>query len=191
MSHGFERVAIVNRGESAMRFVHAVRELNASSAPRLRTIALFTEPDRHALYVREADEACDLGPATIVGGDGARRIAYLDLRRLERALVEVRAEAVWVGWGFVAEDAAFADLCARLGIAFIGPPGEVMRELGDKISSKRLAEKDGVPIVPWSGGEVETLEEAREAAARIGFPLVIKATAGGGGRGIRRVDAEA
>lgn len=179
----FERIAIVNRGEAAMRLIHAVRDLNAESPPeqRLTTIALHTEGERSAMFVREADEAYDLGPAS------AR--PYLDHAALERALVATRAEAVWVGWGFVAEDPGFADLCDRLGIVFIGPTAEAMRKLGDKIGSKLIAEEVGVPVAPWSRGGVDTLEQALEAAENIGYPLMLKATAGGGGRGIRRVDS--
>jgi acetyl/propionyl-CoA carboxylase alpha subunit/acetyl-CoA carboxylase carboxyltransferase component len=190
MTREFRRVAIVNRGEAAVRFVHAARELSAEGVP-ITSIALYTEAERHALFVREADEAWDLGPAAFVDPrDGQRKPAYLDYERLARTLEACRAEAVWVGWGFVAEHAAFADLCGELGIVFIGPSGDVMRRLGDKIASKQLAESAGVPVVPWSGGAVETLEAARKVAATIGFPLMIKATAGGGGRGIRRVAAE-
>ena len=190
MGKEFRRVAIVNRGEAAMRFVHAARELAAEGVP-VHTIALHTEPDRHALFVREADDTYDLGPATFVDlRDNERKVSYLDYARLERALRATRAEAVWVGWGFVAEHAEFADLCARLGVVFIGPSGEVMRRLGDKIASKQLAERASVPVVAWSGGPVETLEDARLHADRIGYPVMLKATAGGGGRGIRLVRAE-
>ena len=109
---------------------------------------------------------------------------------LRAALAAVRAEAVWVGWGFVAEHADFAALCHEMGIVFIGPDAEVMRMLGDKISSKRLAEQAHIPIAPWSGGPVETLADAVHHAERLGYPLLIKATAGGGGHGIRRVNAD-
>ena len=120
MKRSFSRVAIVNRGEAALRFIHAALELNREGE-RLHTIALYTEPDRHALFVREADEAWDLGPAMVVGADGRRKVAYVDLGRLEEALRETRAEAAWPGWGFVAELPAFAELCERLGVTFIGP----------------------------------------------------------------------
>src|SRR5699024_3693737 len=93
----------------------------------------------------------------------------------------------WVGWGFVAEDPAFVDLCDRLGVTFIGPSAEAMRRLGDKIGSKLLAEEVGVPVAPWSRGGLDTLEEALAAAEEIGYPLMLKASAGGGGRGIRKV----
>ncbi|MGN6753176.1 MAG: biotin carboxylase N-terminal domain-containing protein, partial [Intrasporangium sp.] len=181
----FSRIAIVNRGEAAMRLIHAVRDLNAAepNGPQIETIALHTEGERRAMFVREADRAYDLGPA-------ANR-PYLDYAVLERALLETGADAAWVGWGFVAEDPGFAELCARIGVTFIGPSPEAMRKLGDKIGSKLIAEEVGVPVAPWSRGGVDTLEEATEAAARIGYPLMLKATAGGGGRGIRRVDSDA
>ncbi|HMB53020.1 MAG TPA: biotin/lipoyl-containing protein, partial [Thermoanaerobaculia bacterium] len=138
------------------------------------------------------DEAYDLGPANAVDPkDGQRKIRYLDYAVLRQALTDTRAEAVWVGWGLVAEHAEFADMCAEMGIVFIGPPGEVMRKLGDKITSKLLAEEADVPVSPWSGGAVENVEEAKKVAADLGYPLMIKATAGGGGRGIRKVTAEA
>ncbi len=191
VSNGFRRIAIVNRGEAAMRLVRAVRELQREGESELRTIALYTEPDRRSLFVREADEALCLGEASFVDpADGRRKNRYLDYASLEQALVESRAEAAWVGWGFVSEHAAFGELCRKLGVVFIGPSPEVMRALGDKIGSKRAAEEVGVPVAPWSGGPVESLEEACAQAARLGYPLMVKATAGGGGRGIRRVHTE-
>ena len=113
---------------------------------------------------------------------------YLDLATLERALLAARADSAWVGWGFVAERPEFAELCGRLGIVFVGPRPDVMRKLGDKIAAKLLAEQADVPVAAWSGGPVATIEQAEDAAERIGYPLMVKAAAGGGGRGIRRVD---
>ena len=179
----FSRVAIVNRGESAVRLIHAVRELAAETGERIETVALYTDVDRAATFTREADIAYDLGPAS------AR--PYLDLKLLERALVETGADAAWVGWGFVAEDPAFAELCQRIGVAFVGPSADAMRRLGDKIGAKLVAEEVGVPVAPWSRGAVQTLEAALTAAAGIGYPLMLKATAGGGGRGIRVVTSDA
>ncbi|MEO3819584.1 carboxyl transferase domain-containing protein [Plantactinospora sp. B24E8] len=179
----FSRIAIVNRGEAAMRLIHAVQELAAETATRIETIALYTDVDRDAMFVRAADVAYDLGPAS------AR--PYLNLGVLERALVETRADAAWVGWGFVAEDPAFAELCEKIGVTFVGPSAEAMRQLGDKIGAKLLAEEVGVPVAPWSRGAVGTLDAARSAAAEIGYPLMLKATAGGGGRGIRLITTEA
>src|SRR5580698_6301883 len=151
MQHEFQRVAIVNRGEAAMRFIHAAREFNQEHGAALHTIALFTEPDRHAMFVREADEAYFLGGAHVLDPQTNQlKSRYVDYDCLTQALAVVRAEAVWVGWGFVAEHAEFADLCQRLGLVFIGPDAEVMRRLGDKISSKRLAEHAQIPIAIWS-----------------------------------------
>lgn len=192
MSRQFRRIAIVNRGEAAMRLIAAVREINAEEGLDLRTIALHTGPDRRALFVREADEAFDLGEATFVDpADAARKTRYVDYARLEDALRSTGAEAAWTGWGFVSEHAAFAELCARLGVVFVGPPPAPMRLLGDKIACKRLAAEAGIPVVPWSEGAVTGAEEAREAAGKLGFPLLVKASAGGGGRGIRRVASAA
>ena len=183
----FSRIAIINRGEPAMRLINAVGEFNVERGTSLRTIALYTEPDRQAMFVREADESYDLGSAAFTDPEGRRMLRYLDYEALERALIATGADAAWVGWGFVAEHAAFVDLCQRLGVVFIGPDAEVMRRLGDKITSKRIAESADVPVAPWSDGPVETLEEARRHADRLGYPVMVKATAGGGGRGIRRV----
>src|SRR5689334_10249996 len=188
MNYEFQRIAIINRGESAMRFIHAVREFNQEHGTQLRTIALFTEPDRHAMFVREADEAVFLGPAHVLDPNTRQpKVAYVDYERLQTVLATARAEAVWVGWGFVAEHAAFADLCRELGIVFIGPDGDTMRLVGDKIASKRLAEEVRIPVAPWSNGPVDTLDNALAHAERLGYPLLIKATAGGGGHGIRLV----
>jgi len=190
MQREFQRVAIVNRGEAAMRFIHAAREFNQEYGTSLRTIALFTDPDCHAMFVREADEAVGLGLAQALDPSTQQpKSSYVDYGRLERALRTARADAVWVGWGFVAEHAEFADLCAEMGIVFIGPNAEVMRRVGDKIASKRLAEQAGIPVAPWSGGPVETLADALRHGERLGYPLLIKATAGGGGRGIRHISS--
>ncbi|WP_179796068.1 carboxyl transferase domain-containing protein [Actinomycetospora corticicola] len=177
------RIAIVNRGEAAVRLIHAVRDINAerrgTDAEPIRTIALATDAEPAAMFVREADEVYALGAA-------ADR-PYLDHDRLVDALRATDADAVWVGWGFVAEDSGFAQRCADLGITFIGPSAEAMRRLGDKIGAKLLAEESGVPVAPWSGGAVESLDAALEAADAIGYPLMLKAAAGGGGRGIRTI----
>src|SRR4051795_13640565 len=165
-----------------MRLIHAVREINASGSNRIQTVALHTEGERHATFAREADLSYDLGPAS------AR--PYLDMGVLERALVETEADAVWPGWGFVAEDPSFVDLCDRLGVTFVGPSAEAMRQLGDKIGSKLIAEEVGVPVAPWSRGAVDTLDDALAASKGIGYPLMLKATAGGGGRGIRVITSE-
>ena len=184
-AQAFRRVAIVNRGEPAMRLIHAVREWNAEGLAPLRTIAIHTAVDRIAMFVREADEAVLIGPddPEYLGSS-----PYLDYAELRRALTVARADAVWPGWGFVSEKAEFARLCRDMGIVFVGPSPEVMDRLGDKIASKLLAEEVGVPMAAWSNGPVADIAAAREHAARIGYPLMVKATAGGGGRGIRKVE---
>jgi acetyl/propionyl-CoA carboxylase alpha subunit/acetyl-CoA carboxylase carboxyltransferase component len=180
---GTTRVAIINRGEAAVRLIRAVRELNLELGWRMRTIAFHTEAERRAMFVRQADEAVALG----AGGTAS---PYIDHDELERALRESEADAAWVGWGFVAEDPAFAELCARVGVAFVGPPPEVMRRLGDKVQAKVLAEQAGVPVAAWSRTPVETVDGAVECARAIGYPVMIKAAAGGGGRGIRMAACE-
>ncbi len=176
------RIAIINRGEAAVRLIHAVAELNRETDHQLTTIALHTFAERRAMFARMAHET------HLIASD--RMNPYLDYEVLERALIATESDAAWVGWGFVAEHPEFVELCDRLGVTFIGPSADVMRSLGDKIGAKTLAETVGVPVAPWSGGSVDSVDDARRHAADIGFPLLIKATAGGGGRGIRRVDHE-
>ena len=177
------RLAVVNRGEPAVRLIRAVRELDEERGTRTTVIVLHTGAERGALFVRGADEAVCL--RTPDGGGSP----YLDHGELERALTEARADAVWVGWGFVAEDPVFAELCARLGVVFVGPSAEAMRRLGDKIEAKLLAESTGVPVAPWSGGPVAPEDDAHAIAETVGYPLMVKARSGGGGRGIRAVQS--
>src|SRR5699024_6746307 len=179
----FTRIAVVNRGESAVRLIRAVRELNAEHGMGLQAIAMHTDAERRAMFVRQADDTVCIHPT----GQGN---AYLDHEALADALRRCRADAVWVGWGFVAEDPDFAEMVRSMGITFIGPSPEAMRLLGDKVQAKLLAEKVDVPVAPWSGGPVDTRAEARRHAQTIGYPLIIKARSGGGGRGIRTVYAE-
>jgi acetyl/propionyl-CoA carboxylase alpha subunit/acetyl-CoA carboxylase carboxyltransferase component len=181
------RIAIVNRGEPALRAIHAIAEMAHEHGRGLVSIALHTEAERAAMFVREADEAVRIGPGP---GEASGGDPYLDLDGLEAALMAADADAVWVGWGFVAEHADFAERCQRLGVTFVGPSAAAMRRLGDKIEAKRLAQQAGVPVAPWSGGPVDDAEHAHRCAGEIGYPLVVKATAGGGGRGIRVVRRE-
>ena len=177
-----ERLAIVNRGEAAVRCLRTAKSLRALEGGGLEVVALYTPPDRDTPFVRQADRAVELPSA-----NGAVA-AYLDHDAVLAALKEVGADAVWPGWGFVAEDSVFVDRLTAEGIEFLGPSGEAMRSLGDKITSKRLAERAGVPVTDWSGGELEDEHHAEHEASRIGYPVVLKATAGGGGRGIRIVE---
>jgi acetyl/propionyl-CoA carboxylase alpha subunit/acetyl-CoA carboxylase carboxyltransferase component len=192
------RLGIVNRGEPAMRLLTAVADLNraehATQGPPLRitTVALYTEPDADSWFVQEADDSVLLGPATFLDPrDGHRKSTYLDEAAVVEALDAASCDAVWVGWGFVAERASFVQRCEEAGIVFVGPDSATIRALGDKITAKRLGEQAAVPILPWGGGPVDSAAAAAEQAERIGYPVVLKATAGGGGRGIRVVRSAA
>jgi acetyl/propionyl-CoA carboxylase alpha subunit/acetyl-CoA carboxylase carboxyltransferase component len=176
------RLAIVNRGEAAMRCIRAVKALRAEEGSELLAIALYTASDRDAPFVRHADFAIE------IASERGEVAAYLDHERVLAALRRCHADSVWPGWGFVAEDPAFVERLGDAGIRFLGPDASAMRRLGDKISSKELAEREGVPVAPWSGGPVANAEDALAHGRRIGFPIVVKASAGGGGRGIRMVE---
>jgi len=177
------RLAIVNRGEAAMRCIRAVKSLRAQEGSDILAVALYTEIDRDAPFVRHADLAVAM-PAP--RGEVA---AYLDYDGLMLALRAAGADAVWPGWGFVSEHPAFVERLERAGIRFLGPSPSAMLALGDKIGSKHLAEEAGVPVTAWSKGVVADEADAEVWASKIGLPVVIKASAGGGGRGIRVVDA--
>jgi acetyl/propionyl-CoA carboxylase alpha subunit/acetyl-CoA carboxylase carboxyltransferase component len=179
------RLAVVNRGEAAMRCIRAVKALRTLEDSTLEVVALYTASDSDAPFVRNADIAIEL--ESEAGGVAA----YLDHDRILEVLGEWKVDAVWPGWGFVAEDPEFVARLAEAGILFLGPNAEAMKALGDKITSKRIAEKAGVPVTAWSGGALSDEAAAREHAAQIGYPVIIKATAGGGGRGIRMVESEA
>ena len=170
----FRRVLIANRGEIAVRVIRTLREMDITS------IALFSEPDRGALHVLLADEAYPIGP-------GPSRESYLDLERVIETARRVRADAIHPGYGFFAENATFARACEEAGITFIGPRPATIDALGDKLAARAAARAAGVPLVPGTQGLVATLEEARAAARRIGFPVMLKAAAGGGGKGMRVV----
>ncbi len=153
---GVRRLAIVNRGEPAMRCLAAVGELDDDFGEPITTIALYTDPDAASLFVRQADEAVSLGPALIADADGGRHSAYVDIDNLMSTLDQARADSVWPGWGFVAESADFVARCEEAGITFVGPPSDVIRLLGDKMRAKQLAERLGIPVVPWSGARCMT-----------------------------------
>ncbi|MGH3507102.1 MAG: biotin carboxylase N-terminal domain-containing protein, partial [Nocardioidaceae bacterium] len=194
---GITRLGIVNRGEPAMRLLTAVAELNteqiahSGAGQPITTVALYTDPDSDAWFVQEADEAVPLGPATYLDpDDGHRKSRYLDEAAVVSALVGARCDAVWAGWGFVSERASFVQLCEEAGMLFIGPDSATIRVLGDKVTAKQLAEKADVPVVPWGGGPVDSPAQAAAQATLLGYPVVLKAAAGGGGRGIRVVQSE-
>lgn len=178
-------VGIVNRGEAAMRCIRAVKSLRVQEGSEIKVLALYTDVDSDAPFVRHADLALRLKVKTTPVA------AYLDHDLLIATLKRGGADAVWPGWGFVAEHAEFADRVEREGMRFLGPSGDTMRRLGDKIASKLLAESVHVPVTAWSQGCVESEDAAVHWGAKIGYPLVVKASAGGGGRGIRMVESEA
>jgi acetyl-CoA carboxylase, biotin carboxylase subunit len=168
----FRKVLIANRGEIALRVIRACRELG------LKTVAVYSEADRESLHVRFADDDVCIGPPP-------GRLSYLRIPSLIAAAEITGADAIHPGYGFLAENAEFADTCRASNITFIGPTGEQIRQMGDKASARRLAKEAGVPTVPGSEGILGDPEEALGVAEGIGFPVIIKATAGGGGKGMR------
>ncbi|HST86889.1 MAG TPA: acetyl-CoA carboxylase biotin carboxylase subunit [Ktedonobacterales bacterium] len=170
----FNKVLIANRGEIAVRIVRACRDLGLGS------VAVFSDADRDAPHVRMADEAVHLGPAP-------SSESYLNVGKILDAARTTGAGAIHPGYGFLAENAEFADACTAAGIVFVGPPGQVMRDLGEKTAAKRIAVAAGVPIVPGYNAGLESAAQARQIAAEIGYPVLLKAAAGGGGKGIRFV----
>ncbi|MFQ5465840.1 MAG: acetyl-CoA carboxylase biotin carboxylase subunit [Thermodesulfobacteriota bacterium] len=174
----FKKVLIANRGEVAVRVIRACKELG------IRTLAVYSEADRDALHVRLADGAICIGPAKSAD-------SYLNTSALMSAMEVADVEAVHPGYGFLAENAAFAEACERCGIKFIGPTSQVMRLMGNKIQAKRIAEEVKVPVLPWSHHALSEEKEALEVSKTIGFPLLIKAASGGGGRGMKLVHSQA
>ena len=172
----FHKVLIANRGEIAVRIIRACRELGVA------TVAVFSEADRTALHAQLADEAICIGPANTAD-------SYLNIKAILAACEVTGADALHPGFGFLSENAAFARMCEKCGVAFIGPPASSMEQMGDKSMAKATMKASGVPVVPGSDGEVPSLSDARRIAEEIGYPVMVKASAGGGGRGIRRVDA--
>jgi acetyl-CoA carboxylase biotin carboxylase subunit len=168
----FQRILIANRGEIALRIIRACKELG------IETVAVFSQADRGAHYLDLADEAWCIGPAQALE-------SYLQINRIISAAEIGNVQAVHPGYGFLAENAHFAEVCRSCNIEFIGPPVEAMQRLGDKVSAREIAMKAGVPCVPGSDGLIEDVEEAVRIADRIGYPVLIKATAGGGGKGMR------
>ncbi len=174
----FKKVLIANRGEIALRVIRACRELG------IETVAVYSEADRESLHVRFADDDVCIGPPP-------SRQSYLRIPHLIAAAEITGADAIHPGYGFLAENAEFADTCKASGITFIGPSGDQIRAMGDKATAKKLAQEAGVPTVPGTPGTIHELEEALTHLEAIGFPVIIKATAGGGGKGMRvALDAE-
>ena len=174
----FKKILVANRGEIAMRIIRACRELNIATA------AIYSEADSTGIYVKKADEAYLVGPGPVKG--------FLDKQQIVDLALRIGADAIHPGYGFLAENAEFAELCQASGITFIGPSPSAINAMGSKIKARDLAKSIGVPVVPGTEGGVTDMKEALAFANDAGYPVMIKASAGGGGRGLRvvRTDAE-
>ncbi|MEB3101443.1 acetyl-CoA carboxylase biotin carboxylase subunit [Ferviditalea candida] len=173
----FHKILVANRGEIAVRIIRACREMG------IYTVAVFSEADRNALHVRLADEAYCIGPAP-------SKDSYLNLTNIMSVATLTEADAIHPGYGFLAENADFAEICETVGITFIGPSPDAISRMGDKSEAKRTMIEAGVPVIPGSDGLVEHMDDAVRIASEVGYPIVIKATAGGGGKGIRIAENE-
>ena len=170
----FRKVLIANRGEIALRVILACKELG------IQTVAVYSEADRDALHVRFADEEVCIGPPPSAK-------SYLNIPQVIAAAEVTGAEAIHPGYGFLSENPHFVDVCQACGIVFIGPNADIIRMMGNKAQAKATMKAAGVPVMPGSDGLVDTVEEALEWAEQIGYPVIVKASAGGGGRGMRIV----
>lgn len=171
----FKKVLIANRGEIAVRIIRACRELG------IHTVAVYSLADAHCLHTQLADEAICIGPAS-------PRDSYLNMYNILSATILSGADAIHPGFGFLSENSKFANMCAKCNITFIGPSADVMDRMGHKMNARKSMIKAGVPVIPGSGNILKDEEEALKIAAKVGYPIMIKASAGGGGRGIRRVE---
>ncbi|MBU3847514.1 MAG: ATP-grasp domain-containing protein, partial [Candidatus Acinetobacter avistercoris] len=171
-------ILIANRGEIAIRIMRAASEMG------IRTVAIYAEEDKNALHRFKADESYHVGK-------GQKPIAaYLDISDIIRIAIDAKVDAIHPGYGFLSENPEFAEACAVSGIRFIGPKPEVMRQLGNKVMARNVAVIAGVPVVPATGALPEDIESCKKMAAEIGYPLMLKASWGGGGRGMRAIESE-
>lgn len=170
----FDKVLIANRGEIAVRIIRACRELG------IKTVAVFSEPDREALHTQLADEAVCIGSAKVTD-------SYLNMQNIISAAVEMKVQAIHPGFGLLSENSTFATMCEECNIKFIGPKASVIDALGNKSNARAMMIEAKVPVIPGSDGIVANVEEAYKVADRLGYPVVVKASAGGGGKGIRIV----
>ena len=173
----FKKILIANRGEIALRIIRTCKEMG------IKTVAVYSTADRESLHVRFADEAVCIGPAS-------SSESYLSMPKIMAAVEITNADAVHPGYGFLSENAAFSEICTQYGVKFIGPTPEQIRKMGDKITAKETMIKAGVPVVPGSDGLVKDIKEGLKIAKNIGYPIILKATAGGGGKGMRIVANE-
>ncbi len=167
----FKKVLIANRGEIALRIIRSCKELN------IPTVAIHSEADATTLYVKKADEACLVGPGPVAG--------YLNIYRIIDLAKQRGADAIHPGYGFLAENHEFAEACLENGITFIGPTPKAIREMGDKIFARQMVKRAGVPVVPGIDHSINSIEEGKRISSEIGYPVMLKASAGGGGRGLR------
>jgi len=172
----FDKILIANRGEIALRVIRACRELG------IQTVVVYSEADAHSLPVHLADEAICIGPAS-------SRESYLNIPSIMSAALISGAQAIHPGYGFLAENADFAEVCKEHGLVFIGPPPEILRRFHDKVATRVAMKKLGLPVIPGSDGPVKTMAEALRIAEAVGYPIMLKARSGGGGRGMRKVTA--
>ena len=168
----FQKILVANRGEIAVRIIRACREMG------IKTVAVYSEADKEALHTMLADEAICIGPA-------ASSESYLDMERILSACVTMKADAIHPGFGFLSENARFAELCEKCSIRFIGPSAEIINKMGNKSEARKTMIEAGVPVIPGSKEPVFTVEEGLKTAKEIGFPVMIKASSGGGGKGMR------
>ena len=171
-----KKILIANRGEIAVRIIRACAEAGITSA------AIYADADSHALHVKKADEAYNIGPESIAG--------YLNAHRIVNLAVATGCDAVHPGYGFLSENPLLAEICQLRNIRFIGPDAAVIRQMGDKVAARHAMQAAGIPVIPGSEGNLASLDEAVILATEIGYPVMLKATSGGGGRGIRRCDNE-
>ncbi len=172
----FKKILIANRGEIAVRIIRACSELGITS------VAIYSDADRHALHVKKADESYNVGADPLAG--------YLNAHNIVNIAVTSGCDAIHPGYGFLSENPELAEICARRDIKFIGPDAEIIRQMGDKIQARAAMITSSIPVIPGSEGNIESLDEAKKLASSIGYPIMLKATNGGGGRGIRRCNNE-
>ena len=172
----FKKILIANRGEIAVRLIRACSELGITS------VAIYSDADRHALHVKKADESYNVGADPLAG--------YLNAHNIVNIAVTSGCDAIHPGYGFLSENPELAEICARRDIKFIGPDAEIIRQMGDKIQARTAMIEASIPVIPGSEGNIESLDEAKKLASSIGYPIMLKATNGGGGRGIRRCNNE-
>lgn len=171
----FSKVLVANRGEIAVRIIRSLKELG------IKSVAIYSTVDRESLHVQLADEAVCVGTAR-------PQDSYLNMKNILAAAIGTGAEAIHPGFGFLSENSQFVEMCEAVGITFIGPNSEIIDLMGNKANAREQMQKNGVPVIPGSEGFIETVEEAKEVANKVGYPVLLKAAAGGGGKGIRKVN---